>query len=277
MGARLVDAQAGGLGRSVRGLGYAANSGDAWPHLLLEGAGRLHLLSEAYRRADQIPDDLRADVRSLVGWNVKEDELDPADAVEDRWLVIGQRIDDRGDIVTARTFLLGETSRRLALHLAFGVGAAPPTLLAVPGQAFRATMTFYPSSTPLRAAVRPPIEPDGDITDVPGAAALATVVEEHAARLARNPFAGSWPVVIGDVVPVLRGDQLLVRDPDGTALPLLALRRRAAPLRRVGRPPGHPRRRVGRQLASSPRGVRRWTPGLGDNGHRGRRSEDRRP
>ncbi len=221
MGARLVDAQAGGLGRSVRGLGSAANSGDAWPHLLLEGAGRLHLLSEAYRRADQLPDDLRADVRALVGWNVKEDELDPADAVEDRWLVIGQRIDDRGDIVTARTFLLGQTSGRIALHLAFGVGAAPPTLLAIPGQAFRATLTFYPSSTPLRAAVRPPIEPDGDITGVPGALPLAKVVDEHAARLARNPFTGSWPVVIGEVVPVLVGDRLLVRDVDGTALPLL--------------------------------------------------------
>ncbi len=144
MGARLVDAQAGGLGRSVRGLGSAANSGDAWPHLLLEGAGRLHLLSEAYRRSDQLPEELRADVRSLVGWNLKEDELDPANAVADRWLVIGQRIDDRGDIVTARTFLLGENSARIGLHLAFGVGAAPPTLLAVPGQAFRATVTFYP-------------------------------------------------------------------------------------------------------------------------------------
>jgi hypothetical protein len=222
MGARLVDAQAGGLGRSVRGLGSAANSGDAWPHLLLEGAGRLHLLSEAYRRADQLPDDLRADVRSLVGWNVKEDELDPANAVEDRWLVIGQRIDDRGDIVTARTFVLGEMSGRIALHLAFGVGAAPPTLLAVPGQAFRGTMTFYPSSSPLRAAVRLPIDPDGELSDVPGGVTLARVVEEHAARLARNPFAGAWPVVIGDVVPVLRGDQLLVRDADGTALPLVS-------------------------------------------------------
>jgi Family of unknown function (DUF5691)/SWIM zinc finger len=220
MGARLVDAQAGGLGRSVRGLGSAANSGEAWPHLLLEGAGRLHLLAEAYRRADRLPDDLRADVRALVGWNVKEDELDPANAVEDRWLVLGQRIDDRGDIVTARTFLLGQTSGRIALHLAFGVGAAPPTLLAIPGQAFRATLTFYPSSWPLRAAVRPPIEPDGDVTEVRGATTLATVVEEHAARLARNPFTGSWPVVIGDVVPVLRGDRLLVRDGDGTALPL---------------------------------------------------------
>ena len=222
MGARLVDAQAGGLGRSVRGLGSAANSGDAWPHLLLEGAGRLHLLSEAYRRADQLPEELRADVRSLVGWNVKEDELDPVWAVDDRWLVIGQRIDDRGDIVTARTFLLGEGSGRFGLQLAFGVGAAPPTLLAVPGQAFRATVTFYPSATPLRVAVRAPIEPDGDITDVPAASTLASVVEEHGARLARNPFAGAWPVLIGGVVPVLRGDRLVVRDLDGTALPVLA-------------------------------------------------------
>jgi hypothetical protein len=221
MGARLVDAQAGGLGRSVRGLASAANSGDAWPHLLLEGAGRLHLLCEAYRRSDVLPEDLKADVRSLVGWNVKEDELDPTGAVEDRWLVIGQRIDDRGDIVTARTFLLGETSARIGLHLAFGVGAAPPTLLAVPGQAFRATVTFYPSATPLRVAVRPPIEPDGEATTIPLATTLAAAVEDHAARLARNPFVGAWPVLIGDVVPVLRGNQLLVRDPAGTALSLV--------------------------------------------------------
>jgi hypothetical protein len=221
MGARLVDAQAGGLGRSVRGLGSAANSGDAWPHLLLEGAGRLHLLSEAYRRSDQLPEDLRADVRSLVGWNVKEDELDPAGDVEDRWIVIGQRIDDRGDIVTARTFLLGTTSARIALHLAFGVGAAPPTLLAVPGQAFRASVAFHPSATPLRVAVRPPIEPDGEATALPGLTSLSSVVEDHAGRLARNPFAGAWPVVIGDVVPVLRGDRLLVRDADGVALPIV--------------------------------------------------------
>ena len=221
MGARLVDAQAGGLGRSVRGLGSAANSGDAWPHLLLEGAGRLHLLSEAYRRSLLLPEDLRADVRSLVGWNVKEDELDPATAVQDRWLVIGQRIDDRGDIVTARTFLLGESSGRIGLHLAFGVGAAPPTLLAVPGRAFRAAVTFYPSAAPLRVAVRPPIEPDGEVSGIPLASTLAAVVEDHGARLARNPFAGAWPVLIGDVVPVLRGDRLVARDAEGTALPIV--------------------------------------------------------
>ena len=222
MGARLVDAQAAGLGRSVRGLASAANSGDAWPHLLLEGAGRLHLLCEAYRRSDSLSDDLRADVRSLVGWNLKEDDLDPAGAVDDRWLVIGQRVDDRGDIVTARTYLLGESSGRIGLQLAFGVGAAPPTLLAVPGQAFRATATFYPSATPLRVAIRVPIEPDGETTSIPKAITLAAAVEEHAARLARNPFAGTWPVILGDVVPVLRNDRLVVRDAEGVALSMVS-------------------------------------------------------
>src|SRR5439155_16084064 len=159
MGARLVDAQAGGLGRSVRALGSAASAGEAWPHVLLEGAGRLHLLCEAYRRADQLPDDLRADVRSLVGWTTREDELNDADAVDDRWLVVGRRVDDSGQVITARTFLLGESSKRPALHLAFGVGAAPPTALAMPGQALRATLAYYPSATPLRAAFRPTIVP----------------------------------------------------------------------------------------------------------------------
>jgi hypothetical protein len=32
-------------------------------------------------------------------------------------------------------------------------------------------------------------------------------VQDHAGRLALNPFVGAWPVVIGDVVPVLRGDR----------------------------------------------------------------------
>ena len=78
MAARLVDAQAGGLGRPSAGSGSMAGAIDAWPHLLLEGAARLHLLCEAYCRADELPAGLRADVRSLVGWTTKEDDLGPA-------------------------------------------------------------------------------------------------------------------------------------------------------------------------------------------------------
>jgi hypothetical protein len=220
MGARMVDAQAGGLGRSVRALGWASTAGETWPHLLLEGSSRLHLLCAAYRRADQLPEPLRADVRSLVGWTMKEEDLDADDGVEDRWLVVGRRVDDTGQVITARTYLLGEESARFALHLAFGVDTAPPTALAMPGQAFRATLAFYPSATPLRATVRPMLVPDGELASVPHAQRVDEVVSEHARRLALNPFLDSWPVALRDVVPVLRDGRQLVRDESGLALPM---------------------------------------------------------
>ena len=277
MGARLVDAQAGGLGRSVRGLGSAANSGDAWPHLLLEGAGRLHLLSEAYRRADELPADLRADVRSLVGWNLKEEELDPANAVEDRWLVIGQRIDDRGDIVTARTFLIGETSARVGLHLAFGVGAAPPTLLAAPGQAFQATLTFYPSATPLRVAVaaadrarrrsngHPSLDHAGCGRRGPWLAPRTKPVRwclagPHRRRRARP--AGR---------PAARARCRRDRTPDRDR------RRRTASARDLGRPSDPAGRRMGWRMAPTARGVCRRPTRIRDGRRRHDRGEDRRP
>jgi hypothetical protein len=221
MAARLVDAQAAGLGRSVRGLGAAAGAGEAWPHLLLEGTARLHLLAEAYRHLADLPEPLRADVRSLVGWTTKEEALDDGDSIADRWLVVGRRVDDTGQVITARTFLLGEASGRAALHLAFGVDAAPPTVLAVPGQAFRATLTFYPSATPLRAVVRPMLVPDGEVATIASALAIPELLRAHAERLAANPFLDGWPVAVRDVVPVVRGDDLLVRDDAGTALPVV--------------------------------------------------------
>jgi hypothetical protein len=224
MGARMVDAQATGLGRSVRALGWAATAGETWPHLLLEGSARLHLLCAAYRRTAELPEPLRADVRSLVGWTTKEEDLEGGDEVEDRWLVVGRRVDDTGQVITARTFLLGEVSGRFALHLAFGVDTAPPTALAMPGQAFRATLVFYPSATPLRATVRPMIVPDGEVLSIPGAEGLEQTVARHAQRLALNPFLDTWPVALREVVPVLHGGdggRLLAREEDGAALPLV--------------------------------------------------------
>src|SRR5215470_20036827 len=62
-GARLVDAQAPGLARRVRGLYGAVAGNPAWPERLLERLGLLHLLVQAYRRQGALGDDLRAEVR----------------------------------------------------------------------------------------------------------------------------------------------------------------------------------------------------------------------
>ena len=100
----------GRIGRSVRGLLLRPTPGMPGRMCCSREPDACTCLCEAYLPPGRfLADDLRADVRSLVGWNVKEEELEPAGAVVDRWLVIGQRVDDRGDIVTARTFLLGES------------------------------------------------------------------------------------------------------------------------------------------------------------------------
>ncbi len=231
-GARLVDAQAASLGREVRTLGAVANSGPGWADGSLERVARLHLIVEAYRRLDSLPEDLRADVRSLVGWTVKEDELPAAGTVADRWLVLGRTVyaDDR--LTTARTWLIGEGSNRYALHLAFGAGGANPPPLAMPGSSFRGELVFYPSATPLRVAVGNIGEPGPVVTSLPGASTIAAAADTFAALLARNPFLASWPVALADVVPIGRDSEMLLRDasaatvraaPDAIAARLLAL------------------------------------------------------
>jgi hypothetical protein len=183
-GARLVDAQAASLGREVRILGAVANSGAGWADGALERVARLHLIVEAYRRLETLPEDLRADVRSLVGWTIKEDELPADGAVTDRWLALGRTVNSDDRLTTARTWLLGDASGRYALHLAFGAGGANPTPLAMPGSSFHGELVFYPSATPLGVAV-------GSVGDPAGASRLYRRHRRSPARSMSSPAGSS--------------------------------------------------------------------------------------
>jgi hypothetical protein len=168
-GARLVDAQAASLGREVRGIGAAASRGAGWAEGTLERVARIHLIAEAYRRQDTLPADLRADVRALVGWTIKEEELAGVEGVPDRWLAMGRTVAGDDRLTTARTWFLGETTGRFALHLAFGAGGANPVPVVMAGSSFRGTLRFYPSAVPLRAIVDDgPLDPGGSIDRLPG-------------------------------------------------------------------------------------------------------------
>ena len=215
-GARLVDAQAAGLARSVRALGEVVNSGEGWPDRTLERLGRLHLLASAYSRQDALPEPLRADVRMLVGWTTKEDDL-PGDAVvQDRWLVIGRTVEGGDErLTTARTWLIGETSRRVALHLAFGVAGSVPEVLAVTGSGIRCGLAFFPSATPLRAVPRGAVEHAGTVERLPAGASIAGAAHAFGRLVAVNPFIDSWPMVLDEVTPIFEGGRLRLIDAQG--------------------------------------------------------------
>src|SRR5688572_2709929 len=122
---RLTDAQAPGAARLVGEMGGIASTGEGWQGRLVSRLGRLYLLSEAYGRLDSLPEPTRADVISLAGLPVKQEEVLARPGVRDVWDVIGARVEMEDRLRVRRTWLRGRQTGRTALVLAFAFGAAP--------------------------------------------------------------------------------------------------------------------------------------------------------
>ncbi|WP_149263670.1 SWIM zinc finger family protein [Actinomadura sp. K4S16] len=216
---RLVDAQAGALAGQVRGLA-AIPRRPGWPGRLLEEYALLRLLVRAYQRQEELPEGLRATVRSRVGFTVpQEDVLSGGERVRDVWSVTGSRDTAQELLTTRRVWLRGSRTGRPALVLSF---AAPGTTLdtsLVVGTQVDAELAFYPGAQPLRALVA---ERHG--AAVPGTPAGTSVrgfLDEHAAAVALDPWLDRWPATLERVrLARTEGGELHVVDDAGDALPL---------------------------------------------------------
>ena len=222
--ARMVDAQAPGLGNRVRELGdvpYAA--GNDWQETLLQRVAGLYLLLEAFKHLDALPAALQEDVRSLVGWSKSQKELladGDAETIKDHWLVLSRQTETQDDLTIGRNWLYGAASARYALILNFAHKSAPIPTLLTPDTVVAAELTFYPGTFPLRAAVREggnlrkePVQP------VP-LAGWEAVQAHYAAVQARSPWADQLPVTVAALVPARQGNRWLLRDTQGHCLPL---------------------------------------------------------
>jgi len=221
--ARLVDAQAPGLASQVRQLAALPGSGPDWPRRMLDRLGRLALVTEAWKKLDELPPLLAADLRSLVGISLREEDvLAQGERVTDTWVTVGQELEDTERVRTQRTYLLGATSGRTALVLQFAAG--PGARFAesfLPGTAFPAELVYWPSAAPQRALVherkgevRPHAEPLPSVT-------LEGLCQLFADELARNPFRERTAAMLGAVVPVVDGGRRWwLRDATGAAIRL---------------------------------------------------------
>jgi hypothetical protein len=221
--ARLVDAQAPGLAAQVQQLAALPGSGPDWPRLMLERLGRLALVTEAWSRLEQLPPPLAADLRSLVGIPLREEEVAAqGEHLEDTWAVVAQELEDTERVRAQRTYLLGTTTGRTALVLQFAAGpAARFAETFLPGTAFAAGLVFWPSAAPLRAMVH---ERKGEVH--PWAEAVSTLsleglCQRFADELSRQPFRERTAALLGQVVPVVDGARRWwLRDASGAAIRL---------------------------------------------------------
>jgi hypothetical protein len=238
MAARLVDAQAPGAARLVRGLGALAAGGDGWDERMLEALGRIRVLVSAWRRIDALPAPVRDDVRAALGWTLRQEEVLAAGTVRDRWRVLGRRVDEEDRLRVQRTWVRGGATGRDALVLAFAAGREPLDVSFIPGTEVDAEIAFYPGALPLRAVAGPRHAPPAPLASFPGYASAGEAVAAYAAALAAQPWIEAFPFPLAAVTPVQGGGGWAVRDAEGAVLPLIARFARAEELHAIsgGRP-----------------------------------------
>ena len=220
MATRMVDAQAPGLAGMVRRLGGVPHSGDGWEGRMLAELSLLHLLTGAAARLDELPAELAATVRSRLGKTVAAEEVLATPPIRDTWQVVGVRdFIEEERLSTRRVWLIGRGTGREAMVLSFAApGQALPADLVL-GTAIEADACFYPGAHP-RALIATRHGPAQPCPDAAPALTLDEALGRLAAALARDPWLGSWPMLVrGCLVP---GKKWSVVDTTGAALALLA-------------------------------------------------------
>lgn len=224
MAARMVDAQAPGLGQRLSQAMALVGKGADWPARVLERIGKLQLLVDATLQRERLPPSLQADLRQALGWPLERDEvLAAGETVTDRWQVLAQGMAEREARLTERrVWLHGGQSGRRALLVDFSYAGKAFDQGWLVGQCVAANLVFYPGGDPQRAllaapgeAVTPPAGPDA----FPSAPQAADEWQALAQRMAANPWAERWPLLLGAARP-LRRDEGWALHAGGRLLPL---------------------------------------------------------
>jgi hypothetical protein len=217
---RLVDAQAPGLASRIRQMGARVGTRGEWAPRLLDDLGQLALLTEAYRRADELEPSLAADVRRIVGHTLEHAEvIAHGDVVDDEWDVMGEVVEDDERVRVQRAWLRGKESGRTALVLQFAVGGARFAEAIVVGTRQRARLAFWPSAAPERALVVGRSGSPESVGGAPDGVGIHEALTGFTGLLARSPWVEQSLFVLGGVTPV-PGEPWMVSDMQGDSLPL---------------------------------------------------------
>jgi len=209
MAARMVDAQAPGLGQRVRDAADGVRQGEDWPERTLQRLGLLQLACDALSRRTALSAGLQADLRVVAGWpQDKADVLAHGERVADRWTVLGVIHDERdAKLIERRVWLQGQRSGRRAWLLDHAFGGRGFEQGWIAGTGVAADCVFFPGASPLRALA---VDPLG----APAAATwpqpqLADEWQAIAARIAACPWGQLHPLVLPDAVPLRTGERTL--------------------------------------------------------------------
>ena len=209
---RMVDSKIGGVGRKLKAMPLLYGSNTKWPEQILSEFAQLYLLAKGFKRLENLPVPLQAELLSIAGVNIRKEELTPLKGQKDDWKVLGviEGIDD--NLNFRRTWLHGQKSKKTALILDFSFGDAGFPEQWITGQRFEAEVVYYPSSYPLRAIVKEhfgSLEFSGQIV---GFKTLEAFFKQYEKAIAANPWIFDFPCFLEEVIPLIKNGELILVD-----------------------------------------------------------------
>ena len=221
MAARLVDSQAPGLARRIQTCSSIIHSGGNWTRRLMDKLSRIHLLIEGTKRINQLPDTIQMDIRTSIGWTIREEEVLQQTGIRDQWLVQGYCTEEEEVLRVHRTWLLGLTTKKPALLLSFAAPGQPAKTLIPPGTLFEATLAFYPSNAPLRAIIKQKEQDLSTEIQFEASSNFDIALSKCAGIWACNPWIELLPVSVSNCLLVCQDREWFLVDQNSTALPIL--------------------------------------------------------
>ncbi|MBK1783302.1 SWIM zinc finger family protein [Prauserella sp. ASG 168] len=217
--ARLVDAQVPGLAERVRALGAEVHVRTDWAEHVLGRVGRWFLAVRAWRRRASLSAAELGDLRALLGWARRSDEVLAGERVADRWWVLGLRQDEDERLLSQRTWLYGERTGQMVVLLDFAAAGGALRVPHVLGSVLDGELALYPGAEPRRALLA------GEVTTATGdglpvADSVTAALERSASWLAANPWLERIPLALRAVTVVPDEDGTVLVDNEGHALPL---------------------------------------------------------
>lgn len=218
---RLIDNQIPGIANQLKQIENIPRN-QKWYSQTLKILMKVYLLTEGYLKSlEKIPE-LQDDLKALIGWNIKTDELYGLPVVDDYWFHMGQETEASEEFTIQRNWLYGFTSGKPALILNFYRKNQMVDIRLVAGTIIKGELIYYPSTTPLRAIFKKQEVVEQYNGQCQYLSDLNQLNSQYVDKMARFPWLQSYPFLLQNVRPAIYEKKKLLLDEKGYYLPIRA-------------------------------------------------------
>lgn len=201
LAARMVDCKLGSIARRIRLCQQWLEQED-WSEQVTAELGLLYLFVLAWQRKETLTPDQKRELLQVAGWNVRKDQLQTQNGLEDCWLVLGVSTGEEEKLKFRRTWLRGEKSGRYALLLDFAFGNRGFEDHWVTGSVLRGRLLFYPGQPAMRAHFQA-CQVSRDVYEAVAAYGNLTEMQaDYTRHLGLSPWLTVLPALVDEVVAV---------------------------------------------------------------------------